>query len=91
MPTRKAKPYTVTVAQQRAALAPLLPRLFIYTFYHPSYRNCVTLDCSARTQDEALGSAVRFLTSANERDARATGGARQIRLPKNAAELRRGT
>ena len=86
---RKPKPYTVTVAQQVAAMAPAPYRLYTYTFYNPAYRQCTTLDCIAQSQAEAFLRAQRFLRTANERDQRISGGRRQIRMPTGPHELRR--
>jgi hypothetical protein len=56
---------------------------YTYRFWHPRYRDYVTLDCPAETKAAAMVSAVRFLRRENRRLHKATGGKWRVQLPRH--------
>jgi hypothetical protein len=65
--------------------APL--HLWVYRYWHPVYRQDVTLDCCAITLEEALKSACRFMRREVRRAKRC---GFKLRMPRTVYDMRRG-
>lgn len=70
----------------RAEGAPRALTLYTYRFWHPAYRNYVTLDCAAENRELAQASAMRFINRENRRLARS--GKSRCQLPNHINHLR---